>query len=156
MRRGINRWIVVLLAVLALTGIASAGWWNPDWQYRNEIIINNPGTELTDYQVLILLNSSNFDFMRAATGGTDIRLTYFNISTGDELPIPHWIESWNVSGDTRLWIKVPNITSGDISKVYLYFGNSSAASVSNGNDVFDFFDDFAGTTFNSSKWMKVE
>lgn len=58
MSRCMNRWIAaILLSVIFLTGLASASWWNSDWQYRKEIVLNNAGGELTDYQVLILLNS---------------------------------------------------------------------------------------------------
>ncbi len=35
-------------------------------------MINNPGGDLSDYQVLVTLNSSNFDYSKASPDGSDI------------------------------------------------------------------------------------
>ena len=38
-------------------------WWNDNWKSRNQITINNPSNnQLSEYQILIEFNSSNFDF----------------------------------------------------------------------------------------------
>jgi hypothetical protein len=40
------------------------------WSYSKEITINNPGAALTDYQVLVTLDGSNFP-ISAKTSGDD-------------------------------------------------------------------------------------
>lgn len=154
MTQVLNRWILAaLFAMVFFTGAASAGWWDPEWDYRKEILISNGGQELTDDQVSILLNASNFNFSHAAPGGADLRFTYYNSSTGLEQTIPFWIESWNASGDSMIWIKVPYIQNNGAARVYVYFGNAGASSASDGNSTFIFFDDFEGITLDINKWI---
>jgi len=64
-------------------------------------------------------------------------------SPGNEAALPHWLES-----DKRAWVKVPSVPAGN-SLIYMYYGNASAASASNGTAAFVFFDDFSG---NLGKW----
>jgi hypothetical protein len=51
-----------------------------------------------------------------------------------------------------VWIKVPSLAAGGSETVYMYYGNPTASSASDGNAVFDFFDDFSG---DLSKWTVV-
>ena len=51
------------------------------------------------------------------------------------------------------WIKVPEIPANGNATVYMYYGNPSATSESNGTAVFEFFDDFEDGIFDSSKWV---
>jgi hypothetical protein len=83
--------------------------------------------------------------MRSDCG--DIR---FTDSDGTTL-LNYWIESGCDSNNTRIWIKV-NISASSTKTIYLYYGNLSASSLSNGDATFDFFDDFLGTSLNISKW----
>jgi hypothetical protein len=55
--------------------------------------------------------------------------------------------------DGWFWVRVPNIPARSIRIIYLYYGNPNATSLSNGDLVFEFFDDFEGTTLNRSKWI---
>src|SRR3990172_7194152 len=38
----------------------------------------------------------------------------------------------------------------------MYYGNSTASAVSNGDNVFEFFDDFTGTAINTAKWIETD
>ncbi|MBI5361327.1 MAG: DUF2341 domain-containing protein [Planctomycetes bacterium] len=69
----------------------------------------------------------------------DIR---FTDSSGNE--IPYWMEK-----DGACWVKPAGIPTG-LSSIYMYYGNASSKSTSNGTAVFDFFDDFL--TNPSSTW----
>jgi hypothetical protein len=126
---------------------ASGNWFSPSWQYRSAITVTNSNSaSLSNFQVKIQLGS-NFDFTKAAANGADIRFTASDGLTA----IPFWIESWN-STSAVLWVNVPSIpTSG--TTVYMYYGNPSATSASNGPATFIFFDDFSGGTIDSSKWV---
>jgi hypothetical protein len=50
----------------------------------------------------------------------------------------YWLES-----DKKAWVKIPSITGSTQKTIYMYYGNSSATAVSNGNNTFEFFDDFS-------------
>jgi len=63
---------------------------------------------------------------------------------------PYWQEK-----DGTFWVKVPEIPADDTKTIYAYYGNDEAESASDGDAVFEFFDDFenedAWTDINS-KW----
>ncbi len=73
----------------------------------------------------------------------DIR---FTDSDGTTL-LNYWQEA-----DGKFWVKVPSIPANSTKTIYVYYGNPNATSASNGDATFDFFDDFEGTSINTSKW----
>ncbi|MEA3439395.1 MAG: DUF2341 domain-containing protein [Chloroflexota bacterium] len=100
-------------------------WFDRAWDYRRPVTISNPcGEEVTNYQIQVILNSSNFTFTNALSDGSDLRVT----SSDGITPIPFWIESWDSGGEqASLWIKVPIIPLAGTT-VYLYYGNPGPAS----------------------------
>lgn len=66
--------------------------------------------------------------------------------------LPQWLESYNTT-DAWYWV---NTTSANYSTIYLYVGNADAELYSVPEDVFIFFDDFDGTSLNTSKWSTVQ
>jgi len=119
-----SRVLAIIITGLLMTQIIIAqDWYDSNWQYRSSVTVTNPvGSALTDYQVQIILNSGNFDFTRANSDGSDIRVT---ASDGTTL-IPYWIEStWHTTGDT-LWVKVPTIPESGTT-LYVYYGNANPA-----------------------------
>ena len=124
-----------------------AAWYDDTFAYRQTVAIANAGTAQIDFQVAITLNTSAL-----VTAGKmqndcdDIRITDINGK-----PLPYWIDpSFDCNTTTtRIWTKIPTIgTTGNT--VYLYYGNPSAISMQNGNNVFDFFDDFSSSTLKSN------
>jgi len=117
--------------------------WLTGWNYRKTITVNNTsGGILYNYQVKLTVPYSanmqtDFDDIRFAT------LTDSNLS--------YWLESKTDSTTASFWIMIPSLAVGSNS-IYMYYGNSSAASASNGDATFVFFDDFSGTSFDSNKW----
>ncbi|MDD3566445.1 MAG: DUF2341 domain-containing protein [Methanothrix sp.] len=137
--------------LLLLCGVISASPVLSDptyesWTYNKEIEVQeNSGEELIDYQVLVSLDSSNFDFSKAKPDGSDLRF----VSEGEELG--YWIEDWDAeSGNARIWVKVPIVPAEGVAKVLMYYGNEAAATASDGNATFEFFDDFESGNFD--KW----
>ena len=103
--------------------------------YRLIYITERSGNDLTDYQVLVELNSSNFDFTHTQTNGEDIR---FTDAAGNLLD--YWIEKWDaVTEEAKVWVKVPTIPANDSVKIWMYYGNPSASSAENPYSTFDFF-----------------
>jgi hypothetical protein len=125
--------------------------WLSGWSYRRTVYVDNSfsSTPLTNFQIIIRLNTAYLisqGKMRPDCG--DIRVTD---SSGNLLPI--WIDPdtknmWN----TKIYVKVPLIPAGSVVTLYLFYGNPAATDVSDGNSVFDFFDDFSGTALDTNKW----
>jgi hypothetical protein len=56
----------------------------------------------------------------------------------------------------RIWVKVPFIPASTTKTIYVYYGNPSATSTSNGTATFDFFDDFNDNSIDTSKWIETD
>lgn len=110
----------------------------PQWRYKALIKITN-SVPTTNYQHKLTLTwrpGMRADFR-------DIRFAQTNGKKCD-----YWIESYTPRSSAVVWIEVP--TAGQ-RWLNLYYGNSRAASESNGNNTFDFFDDFTTNTVGT-KW----
>ncbi len=59
-----------------------------------------------------------------------------------------------VDGDYAVfWVKVSSIpASPNKTTIYIYYGKPDATSASDGSSTFEFFDDFEGSSLNTSKW----
>jgi hypothetical protein len=128
---------LVLFLAGSATALSNSG--GGEWKYSNDISIKeNSGTPLTDYQILVYLDSKNFDFNSAKSDGSDIRFTDIQ---GNELS--YWIESWNDDAKiTNIIVKIPSIPARGETKIIMHYGNEKASSSSNGRTTFTFFDDF--------------
>ena len=137
----------------------NASWYFQGWDYRVPIDISNTAGNLTDYQIKITYNFSedysNGDIQQYCQ---DIRFTYYNFTSGNQTEIPYWIENCNLSAsdNATIWVKVPFLENSTSTRIYMYYGNSTVSSESNGDAVFEFFDDFEGTTLNLTKWTHIE
>ena len=138
--------VLVLLASGIGTVSAFSNSGDGDWKYYKEITVKeNSGETLTNFQVLVELNPSNFP-AKAKSDGSDLR---FEDASGKELS--YWIEDWNAGAKKpKIWIKVPNIPANGETTIKMHYGNPSASAVSDGGKVFEFFDDFSTDT--SSKY----
>ncbi|MBO8183395.1 MAG: DUF2341 domain-containing protein [Archaeoglobus sp.] len=97
---------------------------------------------ITDEEVLIKMDEDANDIRIFEQEVAD---PYQNTS----YKIPYWIESKNDSV-LKLWVKVNLLAP---KTIYIYYGKAGVASESNGNAVFDFFDDFSSYSgLNASKW----
>ena len=134
----INRKLLFLsiLTIFAILPISSNAQTWLDYNYRRALTITNSGaTTLTDYQVMIKLDSTNFTGNYPRPNGEDIRIT---AADGTTL-LPLWIESWS-SNRGVIWTKIPSLPIGTTT-IYLYFGNNVVTSASNGTNTFQLFED---------------
>lgn len=128
-------------------------WYSEAWHYRRPVIISNSGAYIPYYQVLVKLDSGNFNFERAKPDGSDVR---FTDSTGKNL-ISYWIESWDRPNQLAyLWVLVSSIsTEPNDTTIYLYYDNPAATPVSDGKTTFDGFEDnwsqFTSAEFNQDE-----
>ena len=108
------------------------------WKYKRELLISNPSAT-EDLQVsftLLYYPGMRYDFR-------DIRFTTVNGAA-----IPYFIESATNFSSAFIWLKLPANTS----IILLYYGNGTIASASDAASVFDLWDDFLGTSLNTSVW----
>lgn len=68
-----------------------------------------------------------------------------------ENKLDYWVEQWNPSGTSIIWVKV---TDPGTKIINMYYGNPLAASESDGEATFEFFDNFSSE--NSSKFTYGE
>ena len=74
---------------------------------------------LTDFPILVTLATdapAGFGHSLCAAGGADIRF-----ADADGNLVPHEIESWNPSGTSYVWVKVPSL-AGTATALTMYFG----------------------------------
>jgi len=133
--------------MLVPSKVQGADWWDTSWVYRKPInITENSGSTLTDYQILVTVDTQSLiSAGKMRTNGGDIRFT----DTDGTTLINYWVESGINTTSTKIWVKVPSISASSTKTIYMYYGNPSATSISNGTATFIFFDDFSG---DLSKW----
>ena len=135
--------------------------WLNGWQYRKKITISGSSGAGTNYQVLLKVGESsgaigaNFHINgHSANFPTDIR---FTADDGTTL-LSFWVEQVTGTSPNRtayVWVKVA-ADLGTNKNIYIYYGNSSASNVSNGDNTFLLFDDFEGTSLDTSKWSILD
>ena len=146
----------VRVDALSLSGLSSSSetvwkdpvpWWDIHWKYRRPVILS-PATSVSGYQVKIELTPDNFDYSKANPDGSDIRFCQ-----ADGTKLSYWIEEWNTSGTSIIWVEVAD---NETDTIYIYYGNPSATSESNGTSTFEFFDDFEDGVIDSSRWEMIQ
>ena len=153
----VHTFAIGIIALLLIAGLINTGAASPtlsnsgggSWEDYKEINVQeNSGKTLVDFQVLVELSGTNFP-LEAKPDGVDIRFTDENSKE-----LTYWIEEWDYnSKKAKIWVKVPRIPANGETKLLMYYNNPSAAEVSNGEAIFDFFDDFDGTGIDESKWQ---
>jgi hypothetical protein len=95
-------------------------WACPNCQHRVKLTFDNTGSSenLIDFPVLIVLDPSRIDYSK--TSATDIR--FFD---GDTL-LPKETELWNASGNSYIWVRVPQIDNTDTDYIYAYYNCTGA------------------------------
>ncbi|MFA5009167.1 MAG: DUF2341 domain-containing protein [Candidatus Paceibacterota bacterium] len=115
-----------------------------EYAKRQPITINS-ASALTDYQVKLTVAydtdmQPDFDDLRFTSSDGTTELSY-------------WLESKTDSTTATIWVKIPSLASGD-NTIYMYYANASATTASNGDNTFEFFDDFEGSSLDTNKWVR--
>ena len=134
--------LLVCLAYCA-SGEQSASALSPDWKYQRTITLD-PATSRPGSVLLVLVTTDTMGnpYRYVKEDGSDLRFT----GPDGKTPLSYWIESWNNTGKSKIWVKLPKPGTG---KFHVDYGNPKAVSLSDGASVFDFFDDF-----NDGIWTK--
>jgi len=144
---------------------ASEAWCNDasgvtcttSWGARRKITLNNAASaeNLSDFPLLVKVNSSRIDYGKTQGAGQDIR---FVDPSDPNTVLPYEIEEWNESGDSYIWVKVPQINSASTTDyIWMYYDNASIGDGQDATNVWDsdfkavwHHDETSGTTMFDS------
>lgn len=129
-------------------------WWNTTFANRININISTTYMNATNIAIPIIINDSVWGSTSVCEDGiycNDSAVTWYNITSASEQPIPYYFEKYNVSnttGNSYLWVKAPNV-SNVAQQFYIYYNNTAEITRSewyNGSRVFYSFHDFENST----------
>ncbi len=116
-------------------GAPSSEWFESSFDYRTRVrVLNNDAQAYTTTAVKVTIpydSSMQADF-------DDIRFT----SDNGQTQIPFWIEKYTASTDAQIWVRIPTLPASDYATVFMYYGSSTAASISSGTSTMTAFDDY--------------
>lgn len=126
----------------------------PEIWYR--ITIDNTGSALTDYQILLKIENDPQFFDDCESKKEAIRV----YDTDKATELSYWIEEWDTTNNNaKIWIKVPSIPGSSTKTIYISVDPSRTTDESDGDATFLFFDDFedgtAGESLSSTKWAHL-
>lgn len=140
--------------------------WLTGWKYRKKITLTGQTGAGTNYQVKLLIGESsgatgaNFNvggnslaFPSSKNDSGDLRFT----ASDGVTELSFWVESVSGTNPNRtatIWVKV-SADLGSNQDIYCYYGGTTT-NVSNGDDTFEFFDDFEGSSLDTTKWYVKE
>ena len=136
-------WLLAALALMATSSLSLAetpgNWWKPEWTARKKITVNTGAegvplnTPLGSPAMLVRL-SSDFPFASAKEDGSDLRF----VSADNKTVLPFHIERWDaLLNEALVWVKLPDLKSGAITDVWLYYGNAAADSANDPKGTYD-------------------
>jgi hypothetical protein len=110
------------------------------FKHYTPIYIQNPNSEdLTDFQVKLIVDTKSLiDQGYMKSDCSDIRF----VDPDNNYELPYWIEEGCNTNNTIIWIKVDSLPGLSTKKIWMVFDNPTAVSKSNGDEVFEFFDNF--------------
>ncbi len=130
-----------------------------DYRYRVKAInegLSSGGGGCWTRRVPLTITNFQADFQTKVTVTYDADMQadfddirFYDTTTFSELQ--HWIESKTDGVTATVWVK-----TGANNTIYMYYGNPSATGISDGSLVFEFFDNFVGTTINTTKWTEID
>ncbi|MBV6343539.1 DUF2341 domain-containing protein, partial [Candidatus Magnetobacterium casense] len=135
----------------------TCGDWLDDYTYRKVFGItgSSAGTQ-TNYQMRVNVYAAS-----GTDSGSSVYLNYtiqadfddVRFTTPSGTSLDSWVETYTSNVSAVFWVEFDSIAaSPSVTQFLMYYGNSAATSGSNGDNTFIFFDDFLGTSLNTSKW----
>ncbi|MFX0097740.1 MAG: DUF2341 domain-containing protein [Candidatus Hodarchaeota archaeon] len=118
----------------------------PDWSHRKSHVINPAPGAGTNYQIRIVVHyGAGTDSGESAYCDSQCRTDFGDIRFTDDdgvTELDYWMEE-KVDGDYAVfWIEVADDLSTSSAMIYVYYGNPTNFTTSNGPNTFLVFDDF--------------
>ncbi len=126
--------VIIPLSLLIQPTWSQPQWWNDNWNFRKQIIIDNTKVvaNLENFPVLIDIVDPDLK-TKAQFDGDDITFTIDHNNT-----LNHEIEFYDGnSGRLVAWVKIPLLSSIAGTELYMYYGNPYATNQQNASAVWD-------------------
>ena len=102
----------------------SESWYDTDWDYRAPVTASYSGSTLSNYDVLIEVNTAAL----VTAGKMESDCADLRVTDADKVTLlDHWVEAGCNTSSTQIWVQVPSIPDGGMS-LYMYYGNANASS----------------------------
>lgn len=122
----------------------NSAWWNPCWSYKKLLSITGKNG---GYQMKIIVGNTSGGNVtcngHARSDFGDIRFISYSDNTTQ---LSYWLKNYTTDTQAAFWLN----NSLNDTYIWMYYGNSSASTTSNGTNTFYFFDDFSN---GLSKWV---
>ncbi len=94
------------------------------WDYRMKITIPQVSTveDLTDFPLLLQLDSSIIDYTKIEADGSDITFKSLDEAETYSYEIDG---SWNAAGSTYIWVKIPTIIMNAATEFWMYYSSAT-------------------------------
>jgi hypothetical protein len=126
--------------------------WLVGWQYQKSHIINSAAGAGTNYQVKITVNyGSGTDNAGNVYLNSHSKVDFGDIrfTDGDGVTLlSYWMESEVNQNYAVFWVKIPDDLSSNQAPIYIYYGNPTATTASNGPGTFLMFKDIVADLQN--------
>ena len=131
---------------------AETSSWLSGWQYRKSHTITGSVGAGPNYQIHVTVHrSSGIESGEHVYIGTNCRTDFGDIRFTDNdgiTTLDYWMQDSN-STTAQFWVEILDSLDSDV-QFYLYYGNPSAETTSDGSDTFIAFDDFEDYTSGES------
>ena len=128
-----------------LPPIEEDGWWNDAWTKRRPIYASMASGSVQDYQIKLHINYDS----DMKTDFSDLRFIRYSDNVTQ---LAYWIEDKSDGNWADVWVKIPDEINTDNKPIaWMYYGNPNANDVSNGENVFPYFDHW--NEDNTGDWI---
>jgi len=142
--------VVLGLALGSLVGCGGSlpeNGYDSSWGYRKQItIVGTTDGAQTNYQMKLTVHYNS-----GSSWADDVYLDSHSQGDFDDIrftrddgvtPMPYWVEETTNYNNTVVWVKFSSVPVSPSSGVfYIYYGNSSATSASNGPSTWNYYED---------------
>ena len=134
-RSTLSAWLLAAATLLVSIGAhAQVAWQLNGWSNRAKLDVKNiaQGTQ-TDFPVLVVINTAKFGasfYTQAKAAGADLRFV-----DPDNTQLAYEINTWNPSGTSTVWVRVPSLNTTGGDSFYMYWNNPAATDAQNAAQV---------------------
>ncbi|ADT85002.1 hypothetical protein TERMP_02028 [Thermococcus barophilus MP] len=150
--------VLVFGNVSGAGGTGTATSWCSLLEYRLNVTIQNRiNQELKNFQVPITIDSTTLPdpalttfFRTADSDGDNIPIIEFYDENCN--PMNFWVEKWDTNTKQAvIWVNVTIPANSQIT-IAIYFDSNGVETLGDPDKVFDFYDDFEGSSLDTTKW----
>ena len=131
--------------------VANLTWWDNNYLKRINITLNNldQASTFADIPVLVRIDSTKISYSDIQTNGEDLRFTLDDHTT----TLPYEIDTWNTSGTSFIWVKIPSVLASSEVSIFMYYNYSGASDAQSASSVWASYDGFWSMNKSGSDWI---